>query len=110
MRRYLAIALLICAYNVHAMESVRVGNQLIVVGDSAAKVKEMLGNPTSRSKSSGSGKNGSKKSSSHRKGGVQVQSNDKTKGEKWQYRRDGQTITFVMADGKVTYIDDVARR
>lgn len=109
MRRYFAIALLGCAFNAHAMESLRVGSQLIVVGDSAAKVKEMLGSPTSRSKSSGSGKSGSKKGSGHRKGGVQVQSNDKTKGEKWQYRRDGHTITFVMADGKVTHIDDVAR-
>jgi hypothetical protein len=109
MRRYVAIALLFFAYNAHAMESLRVGNQLIVVGDSAAKVKEMLGKPTSRSKSSGSGKSGSKKGSGHRKGGVQVQSNDKTKGEKWQYRRDGHTTTFIIADGVVTHIDDVAR-
>jgi hypothetical protein len=108
MRRYLAIALLSCAYNVHAMESIRIGNQLIVVGDSSAKVKEMLGNPSSRSKSSGKSTS-SKKGSSHRKGGVQVQSNDKTKGEKWVYRRNGHTITFVMADGKVTHVDDVAR-
>jgi hypothetical protein len=107
MRRYFATALLICAYNAHAMESLRVGNQLIVVGDSAAKVKEMLGNPSSRSKSAG--KSGSKKGTSHRKGGVQVQSNDKTKGEKWQYRRNGHTTTFIINDGKVTHIDDVAR-
>jgi hypothetical protein len=108
MRRYFAIALLFCACNVSAMESIRVGSQLIVVGDSPAKVKEMLGNPSSRSKSSG--KSGSsKKGSGHRKGGVQVQSNDKTKGDKWIYRRDGHTITFIIADGKVTHIDDVAR-
>jgi hypothetical protein len=109
MRRYFAIALFFCAYNVHAMESIRVGSQLIVVGDSDAKVKEMLGKPSSRSKSSGSSKNKAKKGSGHGKGGVTVQSNDKTKGEKWQYRRDGHTITFIMADGKVTHIDDVAR-
>jgi hypothetical protein len=108
MRRYFAIALLFCAYNLHAMESIRIGSQLIVVGDSSAKVKEMLGNPSSRSKSSGKSAS-SKKGSGHRKGGVQVQSNDKTKGEKWVYRRNGHTITFVMADGKVTHVDDVAR-
>jgi hypothetical protein len=100
--------LLFCVCNVRAMESIRIGNQLIVVGDSSAKVKEMLGNPSSRSKSSGKSAS-SKKGSSHRKGGVQVQSNDKTKGEKWVYRRNGHTITFVMADGKVTHVDDVAR-
>ena len=48
MRRYFAIVLLFCAYNLHAMESIRIGSQLIVVGDSSAKVKEMLGNPSSR--------------------------------------------------------------
>jgi hypothetical protein len=108
MRRYFAIALLFFGCNGYAMESIRVGSQLIVVGDSSAKVKEMLGNPSSRSKSAGKSA-GSKKGSGHSKGGVKVQSNDKTKGEMWLYRRNGHTITFIMADGKVTHIDDVAR-
>lgn len=108
MHRYFAIALFFCACNVYAMESIRVGSQLIVVGDNSAKVKEMLGNPSSRSKSSGKS-SGSKKGSGHGKGGVKVQSNDKTKGEKWVYRRNGHTITIIMVDGKVTHIDDVAR-
>jgi hypothetical protein len=108
MRYFLAMVFLIVASSAHAMESIRVGNQLIVVGDSAAKVKELLGNPTSRSKSSGSSKKSAKKGAS-RKGGVQVQSNDKTKGEKWQYRQHGHTTTFIVANGTVTHIDDVAR-
>jgi hypothetical protein len=109
MRRYFVIVLLVFACNVWAMESIRVGNQLIVVGDSAAKVKELLGKPSSQSKSSGSSKKKSKKGSSGGKGGVKVLANDKTKGEKWQYHRNGRTTTFIIADGKVTHIDDVAR-
>ena len=45
MCRYLVIALLACTFSAHALESLRIGNQLLVVGDSAARVKAMLGNP-----------------------------------------------------------------
>ncbi len=107
MRRYLVIVLLACTFSAHALESLRIGNQLLVVGDSAAKVKALLGNPSARGKS-GSSRKTSSKTSGKRKG-KQTKSDDKDKGETWQYRRDGHTTIITMVAGKVTHIDDMSR-
>lgn len=129
MRRYLLFALLCsAALNAHALQSLRVGSQLLVIGDSAAKVKALLGNPSTQTKAtvskktSGSGQVGTRKktaSSSSGKGkkagGGKSKSTkskdakDKGSGETWIYHRDGHTTTFTMVGGKIAHIDDVAR-
>lgn len=107
MRRYLVIALLACTFSAHALESLRVGSQLLVVGDSAARVKALLGNPSARAKG-GSSRKTSPKDSSKRKG-KQAKTSDKDKGETWQYRRDGHTTIITMVGGKVAHIEDLSR-
>ncbi|RDS79090.1 DUF2845 domain-containing protein [Dyella monticola] len=112
MRRYLLVTLLITSFSAHALQSVRVGSQVLVVGDSAARVKELLGDPSVRGKSSGSNKNnarkGAPKSSGKRKGKGK-QGKSEAKGETWQYRRDGHTTRFTIVDGKIAHIEDTAR-
>ncbi|GLQ48085.1 hypothetical protein GCM10007862_31360 [Dyella lipolytica] len=114
MRRFLILlVLLTCTFSAQALESLRVGSQLLVVGDSAARVKALLGNPSGRAKSATSGKSSSShktssKASSHRKG-KQASSAKTDKGEKWQYLRDGHITTVTIVDGKVAHIEDVRR-
>ncbi|RDS83474.1 DUF2845 domain-containing protein [Dyella psychrodurans] len=101
------MVLLACAYPAHALESLRVGSQLLVVGDSAARVKALLGKPSSHSKSSSSQKSSSKNSGNRKN--KSAKSTAKDKGEKWQYRRDGHTTIITMVDGKVAHIEDLPR-
>ena len=108
MRRYLFLALLITSFSAHALQSLRVGSQVLVVGDSAARVKALLGEPSVRAKASSSSKRTQdkaklKSSSKGRSAGA------KDKGEKWQYQRDGHFTTFTMVGGKIAHIEDVAR-
>jgi hypothetical protein len=116
MRRYLVVLLLLFTVPAHALESLRIGSELLVVGDSAARVKELLGKPSGHVKSGSAGKSSSKSSSARksRSSGKSSsksskRSSTKDKGEKWQYRRDGHTTTITMVDGKVAHIEDVAR-
>jgi hypothetical protein len=108
MRRYVLLALLITSFSAHALQSLRVGSQVLVVGDSAARVKALLGEPSVRAKPSNSSKrtkstSKAKSSSRGRTAGA------KDKGEKWQYQRDGRFTTFTIVDGKIAHIEDVAR-
>lgn len=107
MRRYLVIALLACTFSAHALESLRIDSQLLVIGDSAARVKALLGNPSARAKGGNSHK-ASSKASGHRKG-KQPKMAATDKGENWQYRRDGHTIIVTMVGGKVSHIEDIPR-
>jgi hypothetical protein len=107
MRRYFVIAFLFFALPAHALESLRVGNQVLTVGDSAARVRALLGKPTGHGKSSGSSKAASKNSASRK--GKQAKSASATKGETWQYWRDGHATTITIVDGKVSHIEDRAR-
>jgi hypothetical protein len=107
MHRYiLFIVFLACSTGVHALESLRVGNQVLSVGDSAARVKALMGNPSVRAKG-GAGKSARK--SGAKSVGKSKRDEAKEKGEKWQYRRDGHTTTFTIANGKIAHIEDVAR-
>lgn len=109
MRRYLfSFIVLVCSIDAHALESLRVGSQLLVVGDSAAKVKELMGNPSLTTKAPNEKRSGKTKSSSRSVGKRQPQQ-AKEKGEKWQYRHDGHTTIFTMANGKIVHIEDFAR-
>jgi hypothetical protein len=108
MRRYvLFMVLLVCSVSAHALESLRVGSQVLSVGDSAARVKELMGNPAVRTKG-GSDKRPSKNASKV-KVGKSKRAAAKEKGEKWQYRRDGHTTIFTITDGKIAHIEDMAR-
>jgi hypothetical protein len=107
MHRYLFfVALLIGSVGAHALESLRVGSQLLVVGDSAAKVKELMGNPSVRTKG-GSGKRPNKGSSKLVVKNKRQEA--KEKGEKWQYRSNGHTTIFTIANGKIAHIEDFSR-
>lgn len=108
MRRYLFLTLLITTFSAHALQSVRVGSQVLVVGDRAARVKELLGEPAVRAKGSSSGKSSARKGTS-KSSGKNSKASAKDKGEKWQYLRDGHTTTFTIVAGKIAHIEDVAR-
>lgn len=105
MRRYLGLAGLLLACAAHAGGgTLRVGSQVLVVGDSATRVLELLGKPAHRShakasKASSSGNPGRKK------GGKASSSG----GEQWQYRQSQRLVTITVADGKVTAIRDDGR-
>ncbi len=65
-------------------DSIRFGDKLLTDGDSAAKVKQIAGDPDT----------------------VEPIQNQfgAAQGERWQYYRDGKTITFTIIQGKVTAI------
>lgn len=127
MRRYLFLALLITTFSAHALQSIRVGNQVLVVGDSAARVRDLLGEPTiaanprsddkktrkTASGKSSKGNTSSKKSkgkgSNHSKTKGNNSKDHKAGGEKWLYQRDGHATTFLIVGGKIANIEDAAR-
>jgi len=100
MRRCLLLALLVASFSAHALQSIRVGSQVLVVGDSAARVKALLGEPSVRAKAS---------SSSTGKKNKGRPASAKHKGEQWQYEREGRITIFTVVGGKIAHIEDVAR-
>ncbi|GAB2587932.1 hypothetical protein ISP15_07095 [Dyella jejuensis] len=111
MRRYVFLALLITACNAHALQSLRIGSQVLVVGDSAARVRELLGDPAVHAKGAAPSKKGSRKGGSSKSSGKRapIKAAAKDQGEAWQYRRGGHTTTFTIVGGKIAHIEDVAR-
>lgn len=89
-----AAAWLACAGMAQASDSLRVGNRLLMVGDTAAHVQELLGRPSYRTHRRSS-------KSRSRRG-----SRSRAAGEHWQYRRDGRIIVVTLVDGLVTDIDE----
>lgn len=85
-----------------ANSTLRVGTQVLVAGDSSARVIELLGKPSSRSHARG------KRSSQPRGRGVRVV-NAADRGERWVYRRDDHLTTITLVDGKVYDIEDRRR-
>jgi hypothetical protein len=79
--------------------TLRVGSQVLVVGDSAARVIELLGKPAYRTHA----KSASTRHSRKRKGGSRSSS---AGGEHWQYRQGSRFVTIVVAGGKVASIRD----
>ncbi len=96
MRIRLIVAWLVFSAAAQASSTLRVGSQVLVAGDSAARVTELLGKPSHTSRQRGG--------STRRKGHVRAAS-DAT-GERWQYRRDGHVTTVTIVDGRVEAIDD----
>jgi len=85
----------------YASSTLRVGSAVLTVGDSAARVQELLGKPSHKSHSGNS--HSSKKKGSKRKA---TASDSANKGEQWQYRRGDTTTTVTIVDGKVANIED----
>ncbi|MHA6205060.1 DUF2845 domain-containing protein [Dyella soli] len=84
--------------------TLRVGSQVLVVGDSAARVLELLGKPAYKAHgraTSGSRKGG--RSSGH------AARMSAPPGEHWQYRSGGRVITVIVVDGRVSAIRDDGR-
>lgn len=102
MRRYLALMGLLFACAVQASGgTLRVGSQVLMAGDSATRVIELLGKPTYRSHAQAT--------SSGRSKGKKSAKSSSPSGEQWQYRQGNRIVTIVVANGKVTSIRDDGR-
>ncbi|BFI94845.1 MAG: hypothetical protein RSP_03550 [Rhodanobacter sp.] len=107
MHRYLrasllAAALSACAGMAVATDSLRVGSRVLVVGDSAATVLDLLGKPSHKSHRGA-------RSGGRRGRHVRAASGGTASSETWQYRRDGRVIVITLADGRVSDIDERSR-
>lgn len=87
LRHALIVAMLFVSASVHAFDTYRFGNRIVEVGDSAGKLIELAGEPVL------------KEPIENKFGAV--------KGERWQYVRNGITVTFVISDGKISAIEQV---
>jgi hypothetical protein len=84
--------------------TLRVGSQVLVVGDSATRVVELLGKPSHKSHGAGASSRratGGRKSRGRR--------GAETSGEQWQYRQGDRVVTVVVVDGRVSAIRDGGR-
>jgi hypothetical protein len=98
-----ACILFACATGVCASDSLRVGNRVLVVGDSAATVSALLGKPMHKS-------HGATPRNTGRRGRrVRTGADTTARGEQWQYRRDGHVVVVTLVDGRVIDIDERSR-
>lgn len=86
MRLLLFVLLSFCTVAA-ASDTLRVGSRVLVTGDSAARVVELLGKPSAKQGSSGKGR-------------------QQTGAQRWQYRRGSRITDVVIVDGKVAHIDE----
>ncbi|WNL46831.1 DUF2845 domain-containing protein [Dyella sp. BiH032] len=90
MRRLLLSALLLASVAAHASSTMRVGSQVLSVGESASRAIQLLGEPSFKEPIE----------SEH--GGYV--------GERWQYQReDGRIATITIVGGKVGSIEEQRR-
>lgn len=89
-------------------DTLRVGTQVLVTGDSAARVVELLGPPAHKA-SGAAGKAGTRKPKQQRGAKGQARAKPTTakaaEGERWQYRQGRRTVTVVIVQGKVARIE-----
>ncbi|MBD8874170.1 DUF2845 domain-containing protein [Rhodanobacter sp. DHB23] len=96
----LAFTLFVVATGAVASDSLRVGNRVLVVGDSAATVTDLLGKPSHKSRrggGQGKGRRGKR---------TRAAPGNAAPGEQWQYRRDGHVVVVTLVDGRVSDIDE----
>lgn len=97
MRRTLGLVFMLVVYAAHADSgTLRVGSQVLVVGDSATRVVELLGKPSYKS-------HGRATSRTTRRGRA---ARVETAGEHWQYRVGNRLVTVVVTNGKISAIRD----
>lgn len=90
MRRLLLSALLLASLTAHASSTMRVGSQVLSVGESASRAIQLLGEPSFK-----------EPIESEHGGHV---------GERWQYQRDdGRVATLTIIGGKVGSIEEQRR-
>jgi len=85
-------SLWLLAFSASASDTLRVGSHLLVAGDSAAQVRELLGPPTRVTHHRGR---------RHGRGVVVAV----PASESWVYQRDGSEITVTLVDGEVARIE-----
>jgi hypothetical protein len=93
MRRYLLPFILLASMSTQASTSLRVGNKVLTVGDTAARVQQLMGEPSIRAFK-------------------QLQlgampDNQVATGEEWQYLQDGRTIIVTVVGGRVVNFETV---
>jgi hypothetical protein len=88
MRRYLLAGLLLASVAVHAATSLRVGDKVLTIGDSAAYVQQLMGPPTVRA-------------FAHRGHGG-LPDDQVSRGEEWQYVQGNKVEIITVVNGKVT--------
>jgi len=88
MFRSFALTLLLVSATAHAATSLRVGSKVLTIGDSAARVQQLMGTPTVRTLLHDA------------PGGLP--DNQLGPREQWQYAQDGKTIVITIVGGKVT--------
>jgi len=93
MRRYAIALLILLCISAHAATSLRVGNKVLTVGDSAARVLQLMGEPSIRA------------FKQFQVGGMP--DNQVTNGEEWQYLQDGRTIIVTVVGGRVVNFETV---
>ncbi|WP_266180616.1 DUF2845 domain-containing protein [Dyella humicola] len=90
MRRYLVVPLLLLSLTAQAGDTLRIGSEVLTVGDSAARAMQLLGKPDF------------KEPVENKFGAYQ--------GERWQYQRDdGHIVTVTISNGNVSTIEDRTR-
>lgn len=93
MRRCLALALLLASLSIHSATSLRVGNKVLTTGDSAARVLQVMGEPSVRA------------FRQLQIGGLP--DNQLASGEEWQYLQDGKTIVVIIVGGRVAGFETI---
>lgn len=93
MRRYLILLLLLASMTLHAATSLRVGSKVLIIGDSAARVLQLMGEPQIRAFKQWQG------------GGLP--SSQLAAGEEWQYLQDGRTTIITVVGGRVVNFETV---
>ena len=86
-----------------ATDTLRVGNRVLVKGDSAATVIALLGKPTHKSHRRAS------RNSGRRGKHARLVEATTTGGEQWQYRHNGRVIVVTLIDGRVGDIEERGR-
>lgn len=105
MRGYMGWFCLAVAFTAQAGSgTLRVGSQVLVVGDSATRAIELLGKPTYKSR--GKGSSGRRASSGRKHRGGRAA---EPPGEHWQYRQGNRIVTIVVVDGRISAIRDGGR-
>lgn len=109
MRRYGLSVLLLLAFAAHAGSgTLRVGTQVLTVGDSASRVVELLGKPSYKSHKKTGARSGNVRRGKH-SGRRKTSSSREAGGEQWQYLRGNRVTTILLADGKVIGFEDSGR-
>ncbi|RAO74735.1 DUF2845 domain-containing protein [Dyella jiangningensis] len=105
MRGYIGWICLAVAFTAQAGSgTLRVGSQVLVVGDSATRAVELLGKPSY--KSHGKSSTGPRTAKGRKARG---RSAGDAGGEQWQYRQGNRIVTIVVVDGRISAIRDGGR-